>query len=415
MKIQKGDLVTVLRTLARMADQNILISSSVQGEIDLDVKDVPWNRIFMGILRTNGLSYKWEGSIIRVLTLEDLEHELKVKSLQTKQQEQQIDTDRAEPLLTRIIDIDYSDPEKMKENLKEFLIKDVDGNPRGSIMVDGHTNSLIIQAVKSDLDRIMSLIETLDRPTPQILISANIVEATKDTARKLGIQWGGVYSTDTSGNNTLSITSGTSDYAVDFPVRDEDILAAGGIASLGVLFGKTGSNYLDLQLTALEEEGTLNILSTPSITTLDNQTAFTENGERVPYVSTDHEGNRQVKFEDAVLRLEITPHVIDDETLKMKIIVKKDEVDTSRTVDGNPLIVKKMTETSLITSNGETIVISGLTKQTKNVSDRGVPFLKNIPLLGYLFKGENKADKMEEVLIFITPRILEKHAPDSEG
>ena len=107
-------------------------------------------------------------------------------------------------------------------------------------MVDGHTNSLIIQAVKSDLERIMSLIETLDRPTPQILISANIVEATKDTARKLGIQWGGVYSTDTSGNNTLSITSGTSDYAVDFPVLSEDILTTGGVATLGVMFGKAG-------------------------------------------------------------------------------------------------------------------------------------------------------------------------------
>jgi len=176
MKIQRGDLVTVLRTLTRIADQNVLISSSVEGEISLDVKDVPWNRIFMGILNTNGLSCKWEGNILRVLTLEDLEHDLKVKSLQAKQQAQKIDTDRTEPLLTKIIDIDYADPEKMKENMKEFLIKDGEGKPRGSVMVDEHTNALIIQAVSNDLDRMLSLIGRLDRPTPQILIRANIVE-----------------------------------------------------------------------------------------------------------------------------------------------------------------------------------------------------------------------------------------------
>ncbi|MBW1915691.1 MAG: hypothetical protein JRI86_12280 [Deltaproteobacteria bacterium] len=326
-----------------------------------------------------------------------------------------IDTDRTEPLLTKIIDIDYADPEKMKENMKEFLIKDGEGKPRGSVMVDEHTNALIIQAVSNDLDRMLSLIGRLDRPTPQILIRANIVEATKDTARNLGIQWGGLYSTYTSGDNKIFISSGTNNNVVDFPVGNDAISSAGGLASLGLMFGKAGAKFLEIQLTALQADGMLNILSSPSITTLDNQTAFTENGERVPYVSTDNEGNRQVKFEDAVLRLEITPHVIDENNLKMKIIVKKDEVDTSRTVDGNPLIVKKMTETSLIAHNGETIVISGLTKQRKNISDSGIPVLKDIPFLGYFFKGENKTDKMEEVLIFITPYILKKRMPDSKG
>jgi len=415
MKIQRGDLVTVLRTLARIADQNVLISSSVEGEISLDVKDVPWNRIFMGILNTNGLSCKWEGNILRVLTLEDLEHDLKVKSLHAKQQAQKIDTDRTEPLFTKIIDIDYADPEKMKENMKEFLIKDGEGKPRGSVMVDEHTNALIIQAVRNDLGKMLSLIDKLDRPTPQILIRANIVEATKDTARNLGIQWGGLYSTYTSGDNKISISSGKNNNVVDFPVGNDAISSAGGLGSLGLMLGKAGAKFLEIQLIALQADGMLNILSSPSITTLDNQTAFTENGERVPYVSTDNEGNRQVKFEDAVLRLEITPHVIDEDNLKMKIIVKKDEVDTSRTVEGNPLIVKKMTETSLIAHNGETIVISGLTKQRKNISDSGIPALKDLPFLGYFFKGENKTDKMEEVLIFITPQILKKRMPDSKG
>ena len=185
--------------------------------------------------------------------------------------------------------------------------------------------------------------------------------------------------------------------------------AAGGAASLGLMIGSIGGNILDLQLSALQKDGKLNILSSPSITTMDNQMAFTENGEKVPFSTLDTSvtpPTRTVKFEDAVLRLEITPHVIDGRNLSMKILVKKDEVDTSRTVEGNPFIIKKQTSTSLIVQDGETIVISGLTKQRGSNSDSGVPGLKDVPVLGWLFKGEEKTEKMEEVLIFITPKIL---------
>ena len=186
--------------------------------------------------------------------------------------------------------------------------------------------------------------------------------------------------------------------------------AAGGVASLGLMFGSIGGNILDLQLNALQKDGKLNILSSPSITTLDNQKAFTENGEKVPYSTLDTSvtpPTRTVKFEDAVLRLEITPHVIDGRNLSMKILVKKDEVDTSRTVEGNPFIIKKQTETSLIVQDGETIVISGLTKQRGANSDSGVPWLKDDPRPGLAFQGGGEElEKMEEVLIFITPKIL---------
>jgi type IV pilus assembly protein PilQ len=185
--------------------------------------------------------------------------------------------------------------------------------------------------------------------------------------------------------------------------------AAAGAGSLGLMFGSIGGNILDLQLSALQNEGKLNILSSPSITTMDNQKAFTENGEKVPFSTLDTSTTpptRTVKFEDAVLRLEITPHVIDGRNLSMKILVKKDEVDTSRTVDGNPYIIKKETSTSLIVQDGETIVISGLTKQRNSQTSDGVPGLKDIPFLGWLFKNDDTSVKMEEVLIFITPKIL---------
>jgi type IV pilus assembly protein PilQ len=165
-----------------------------------------------------------------------------------------------------------------------------------------------------------------------------------------------------------------------------------------------------MQLSALQTEGKLNILSSPSITTMDNQTAFTENGEKVPYV-TEEVGStgaitRSVKFEDVVLRLKIKPHVIDRNNLRMEIEVKKDEVDSTRNVQGNPYIIKKTTSTILIVKDGETIVISGLTKHKSQTSENGIPGLKDIPALGWLFKGEDKAESMQEVLIFITPTIL---------
>ena len=166
-----------------------------------------------------------------------------------------------------------------------------------------------------------------------------------------------------------------------------------------------------MQLQALETDGTVNILSTPSITCLDNQMAYTENGTRVPYVTVSTSGGvatQQVNFEDAVLRLEITPHVIDGDNLRLKIKVKKDEVDLSHSVLGNPYIQKKQTETLLFAHNGETIVISGLTKQTTTDSTSGIPWMMDVPILGYLFKALGKSEEKDEVLIFITPQILKQ-------
>ena len=256
------------------------------------------------------------------------------------------------------------------------------------------------------------------------MIKANIVETTKSVARDLGVMWGGNYkkgdfntrsggSVDSSSTLTPTASGplGLSGYgfASNFQASNLTNVAAG---SLALLIGKMTGNILEIQLQALQDEKKLNILSSPSITTLDNQKAYTENGERVPYTTIESSGSgttttQTTKFEDVVLRLEITPHVIDDKNLKMTISVKKDEVDSTRKSSlGDPYIIKKKTETVLIVSNGETVVISGLTKQTHSDGDKGWPLLKDIPVLGYLFKTDSKSESMEEVLIFITPHIL---------
>ncbi|MCE5264044.1 MAG: type IV pilus secretin PilQ [Deltaproteobacteria bacterium] len=426
LKFRQADIKTVLRSLARIVDKNVLVKSEIKGEMTIDFRDVPWNQAFNGILRTHGLTYVWEGDIIRVITLEDMEQDLKRKT-------QEMGIKWVAPLMTVVVPIDYAKPKDLKDNLEAFLTRTKDDKPRGSVRVDEHSNSLIISAIREDLVKMMPIIEKIDKPTPQIKIQANIVETTKDTARSLGVQWGGMYNPrigdhnlwvtpgGTNGSTTTNPLSGSytpvfgntgisgQGFGVNFPVSSTAASAAGGVASLGLLFGTLGGNILDIQLNALQDDGKLNILSSPSITTMDNQKAFTENGERIPYSTIDTSvtpPTRTVKFEDAVLRLEITPHVIDGRNLSMKILVKKDEVDTTRTVEGNPFIIKKQTETTLIVQDGETIVISGLTKQTNRLGTSGVPGLKDVPFLGWLFKGEDKQDKMEDVLIFITPRIL---------
>lgn len=414
LKLRQADVRTILRALARIVEMNILMNSEIKGEMTIDFRDVPWNQAFTGILRTQGLTYVWEGDLIRVMTPQDAKLDLERKT-------QELGVRWIEPLLTVVVPIDYAKPKDMKENLESFLTRSSkEDKPRGSVRVDEHSNSLIISAIRDDLVKMIPIIEAIDKPTPQIQIKANIVETTKNTARDLGIQWGGLSRSiqhgnvtqwnDSAGNLITDLTS-TIGTALD-PISGlgGNLYPFGGM-TMG-LISQAGDNILAVQLSALETQGKLNILSSPSITTLDNQMAFTENGQRVPFITTTTDSNGQtsqtVTFEEVVLRLEITPHVVDGKNLTMKILVKKDELDFSKAsiMGGNPIILKKRTETVLIVKDGETIVISGLTKQKTSGSDTGVPWLKEIPVLGWLFKGQKKEENMEEVLIFITPKIL---------
>jgi type IV pilus assembly protein PilQ len=416
LKMTNIDVAVVLRALARAADQNIIVSEQVGGKININIAQAPWDQVFVGILRTQGLSYAWEGDIIRIMTADDMEADIK---RQSRQREMTL----TEPPLTRIIPIRFSSADRLQKNLEKFLSVDKNNKPIGSILVDEHTNSLIIQAIRSDMASIVSVIEQLDQATPQVLIEAFIVEANKDVARELGIQWGGVARTGALGTGTGFATGRANDSlgggvnaavnpssgtVVDLPAPP---LSGFEPFSLGLVYQNIGDVLLSAQLTALQDQGKLNILSSPSITTLDNQTAFIESGADIPF-QTVEDGEVNVEFKKAVLSLKVTPHVIDNKTLKMYINVHKDEADFSQTVLGNPTILTKNAETNVIQFNGQTVVIGGLNKETNTSSDTGVPYLESIPGLGYLFKRKGSSDRLEDLLIFITPHILE---PPPEG
>jgi type IV pilus assembly protein PilQ len=413
MKMNNIDVAILLRALARAADQNIILNEKVSGKININIHEAPWDEVFLSILQTNGLSYAWQGNIIRIMTAEDVDTDLLTKA---RRRELRL----AQPPLTRIVAVKFSEAEKLKSNLEQFVTVDRNGKPSGSILVDEHTNSLIIQAIKSDMDKILAVVKKLDRPTPQVLIEAYIVEANKDVARELGIQWGGAYKGKSGDKNIIisgsrgSTASGGVDDGADTTagaVVDLPALALGSFnpATLGLTYARLGEYLLSIQLSALQDQGKLHILSSPSITTQDNRMAFIESGQDVPY-QTVEDGEVKVEYKKAVLKLEVTPNVIDGDTLKLDIKVNKDEPDFSRTVLGNPTIITKKAQTNVIQNDGQTIVIGGLSKESASRNNTGTPFLEDIPGLGYLFKRKSSADQMEELLIFITPHILKPKA-----
>lgn len=430
------DLPVLLRTLARIAGQNLVLSENVRGTASLTIEKQAWRDVFLSLLRTYGLAYAWEGDILRVMTAEDISKDFQLLELEQRREAKKREIEDVAPLETRVFPIQYGDAENLRDIFTTLLGEAGNDRRRSAVMVDSFSNSLVVQASRPELERVKALLETLDRPIAQVRIEARIVEASSDTARELGIEWGGYYRTGSGdrnfwiapGVNSFTGTGETGNDAGDGTAPDALQPSAGliqqipGILSeirdgsglnIGFIGERLGDYVLAVQLSALEQAGKLRILSSPSISTLDNQTATIESGREVPFQTVD-EGEVNVEFKEAVLRLEVTPHIIGPDTLKMQIVTTKDELDFSNTVDGNPTVITKRARTSVLLRDGETTVIGGLRKETSSDSERGVPYLMEIPLLGHLFRRDSKSENMEEILIFITPRIL-KESPSSTG
>lgn len=406
-------LGTVLRSLGRMAGQNILINPSVTGTVNTHIVDTPWNDVFLGLISSYGLILTRDDNLLRVMSVEDLKVQVEREALLLEQ-------GQVSPLVTEIVPIEFSNPTEIVESVKLLLAKNKEGIPRGSVSVDTHSRSLIIQDAGDNIAALVDQVRQLDRPTPQILIEAHIVETTKDTARELGAQWGWLMIDQDVANHFAGTHGGNISGAVNEETGQLEYLyqpgfgvdlpaaAIGSVnpASIGFMNFTSKGNILDVQLSALQKAGKANILSRPSIATLDNVEANIESGAEVPFQTVDENKQISVQYKEAVLRLRVTPHVISDHLIKLDIEAKKDEVDTSRTVLGNPFIIKKLAQTKLIVENGSTVVIAGLSKERNSKATIGVPWLKDLPLLGFLFRTDSRGNEFEELLIFITPKIL---------
>ena len=405
---QDQDIVPILRLFADISGCNLFLHPDVKGKATMKFRDVPWNQAFNTILMTFNLGKAIEGNIIRVApnNIFTKEKEEKVKSLDAQE--------KAEPLETKIFRINYADVAGVEAAIRSSKIL----SSRGSINVDKRTSTMLVKDVASKFTEIDNLLSSLDRPTPQVLIEARIVEVNTNSAYELGIQWGiNLNFTNTLGSigglkGVPLLSSGAvtgQNYLVDFPAT-----GAGPLSGSGFTFGimdPSKSIGLDMQLSAIETMGKLKVVSNPKILTVDNGMAKISQGKSIPVRKLTTEGTVSTEFKDVTLDLIVTPHITPDNSISMNIEIKKEELDpTVPSVEGVPGTDKKEAKTNVIIRDGETIVIGGMYKVTTNDSQSGVPGLMNIPILGWLFKSNKVEQNTTELLIFITPRVLpEKH------
>ena len=396
LDFKDADIKNILRLIAEVSDLNIIAGDDVTGKITMRLVDVPWDQALDVVLQARSLGMTQVGNVIRVAPMDTLKKEIQGE-LEAKRAKEKL-----EDLTTELISVNYATAKDIIPQVKSAL------SERGDVKVDERTNILIVKDIARNVASAKTLVKSLDTRTPQVIIEARIVEATLSFQRELGVSWGMTFST---GNNVVSKTSGgnTGNKVVDLP----SIARAGTAGALGVpgiidfLFTSIGSlDLLDIAISAHELEGSAKIISSPKVATLDNKEASIEQGLRIPYLKLTTEGTVTTDFIDANLKLVVTPHVTNDQNIKMLINVKKDRPDQTITVQGVPSIDKKQAITEVLVRDGGVVVIAGLYTIEKNDGTEGIPLFSKIPLMGWLFKRVAKEDQRKDLLIFISPKIL---------
>jgi len=413
LDLQDADLVNVLRLFGELANLNMILSPDVKGKVTVRLVNIPWDQAMEIILKMNGLGYGIEDNILRIASMSALAKEAD-DELRTKEARK-----KAEDLITRIIPVNYSTAGTIETTIKKSL------SARGETVVDARTNTLIVKDIPRNVDDVVMLIKQLDKPTPQIMIEARIVEASLNFNRTLGIQWGGKYNASAAtGNptglqfpNTIGVTGGPSmgpvpslnggNYLVNMPAPAG---AGTGGGAIGFSFGSLSKAFnLDLVLSALESTGEGKVISTPRVSALDNKEAKIEQGVSIPFATSSSGGATNVQFVDAKLSLAVTPHATPDNKIFMKLQVTKNAPDTSLLgAGGQPSIRKNEAQTEILLSDGETAVIGGILIIDRGQTITKVPYLADIPLIGWLFKSKAVREEKRELLIFITPRVVKQ-------
>ncbi len=398
MSLRDADIKDVLRSFAQISGLNVVVQPGVSGTVTVELTNVPWDQALEQILKINGLDYQLEGNIMRVAPISKLREEAEEQQRLREAQALSI------PLTTIMKRVSYADARDMARILSGRGGGSSIMSQRGSVVVDARTNTLIIKELPSFLDSVIAVIENLDTPEPQVTIEARIIETTKRFSRSLGIAWGFSGVADPAHGNTTGLefpAQGTVDGAVS-------LLTGGANAFLDISLGNVLNTFtLDAVLQAAESDGLINVLSAPSITTLNNQQASIQSGLQIP-IQTVANNTVSVQFVNATLRLDVTPHVTAEGTVIMDINIQKREPQLAFAVVGatNAPIATKDARTRVIVRDGGTTVIAGLYEVSTDVGEDRVPGLANIPILKHLFRNKRRSDENEELLIFITPRVV---------
>lgn len=426
LNFQDIDVRSVLQLIADFTDLNLVASDTVQGNITLRLQNVPWDQALDLVLKTKGLDKRKVGNVLLVAPADE------IAARERQELEAQKQISELAPLRRELIQVNYA---KASDIAKLFQsVTGVSGAPgaagggadnRGSITVDDRTNAIIAYQTQDRLDELRRIVAQLDIPVRQVMIEARIVEASVDYSKSLGVRWGGAFTfgnwaawgkdgnIGTGGSNgtscgpfvggcTLPTTSGS-------PTPSVDLGATNATSGIGIGFVSNNA-ILDLQLSAMEKGGNGEVVSQPKVVTSDKETAKILKGSEIPYQEASSSGATSVSFKEAALSLEVTPQITPDNRIIMEVKVNKDEPDYANALNGVPPIKKNEVNAKVLVNDGETIVIGGVFSNTQTKATDKVPFLGDVPFIGRLFRRDSVTDSKNELLVFLTPRIMNNQA-----
>ncbi len=405
----------LLRTIADTGKVNIVVPDGIDAKVTVRLKRVPWDQALEVILASHGLWYRRDGNLFRIAPRKELDAEDEAEAAR-RDALVKSETPRSE-----IVPLNYAKASELKSKLEPMM------SPRGRIEVDERTNALIVVDVAGNRAEIQRLALSLDTQTPQISIEARIVEARSTFLRQLGIQWGGNASASAAGGNStglvfpssVAIGGGADDNATnrrgtatpsDFAVNLPSPVGTGEGGAIGFALGSVGGNFnLNLRLSALEDTGTVRIISAPKVTVLNNKEAKISQGVSIP-ISVVSAAGTQTQFVQADLALTVTPYVSQrDCAIAMKLNVTKNEPDFVNVgARGDPTILRKEASTEMLVADGETSVLGGIYTRNTGLAYKKVPFFGDLPVIGWFFKNRRENDDRTEILVFITPKITNK-------
>ncbi len=409
VNLKDVDLKDFFRLIHEISGLNIVLDPNVRGTLTLVLDDVPWDQALDIVLQNNGLDRKLEGNVLRIATLETRRRE--AEAMRAKNEAEALSV----PKISVTHFLSYAKAADVLPTVKKFL------SQRGDVIADARTNALIIQDIPSVIPAVQALLNQLDRKTLEVEIEARVVAATRSFARDIGFQLAFAW-----GNNPSAVGGsskvGDSPVQVGYPSPPPYIVTAGGNGTIplfsnltptkptsGLTFLNLGSAYrLDVMLQMAEERGLLKILSRPRVVTQNNILALVRQGLRVPVVTQAQLGGPPtVSYVDAFLRLTVTPQITSERTIFLNLDVENTTPDFGRTVQGNPTLITQQATTSVLVSDGGTVVIGGVIQTQNSVNVRQVPLLGDIPVLGNLFKERAVSTSTQELLFFVTPKIVQ--------
>ncbi|MEO4012369.1 type IV pilus secretin PilQ [Pseudomonas rossensis] len=409
LNFQDIDVRSVLQLIADFTNLNLVASDTVQGGITLRLQNVPWDQALDLVLKTKGLDKRKIGNVLLVAPAD----EIAARERQELESQKQI-ADLA-PLRRELLQVNYAKAADIAKLFQSVTSAEAKADERGSITVDERTNNIIAYQAQDRLDELRRIVAQLDIPVRQVMIEARIVEANVDYDKSLGVRWGG--SLQNKGNwNTSGVSNGANaSSTIGTPGSTStnapfvDLGTAANTSGLGIAF-ITDNVLLDLELTAMEKTGNGEIVSQPKVVTSDKETAKILKGTEIPYQEASSSGATSVSFKEASLSLEVTPQITPDNRIIMEVKVTKDEPDYLNKVQDVPPIKKNEVNAKVLVNDGETIVIGGVFSNTQSKVVDKVPFLGDVPYLGRLFRRDVVSEKKSELLVFLTPRIMNNQA-----